>query len=339
MIYSLHLWGISVIQNLQIWFKGYDGMMLLLSNLGDPRFAFTLYFPVAYFLHSTVGKRVLWVAAVSEWLNAIAKWLFHGERPYWWIHESGAYSKEKMPYLRQYNITCETGPGSPSGHAMITSAVWYILISDFLYYKQVQSILAKSLFWIGYLLFMCSVCVSRLFVATHFPHQVLAGVFVGILLGKILNSISISSLVWHHYVLASLVLSAVAAATYILVLALGVDPMWSVQVALKWCAFREWVHQDTTLFYSIIRDVSSLIGLGIAVTLLGPKQEKSESIFRVVAQIIISLLLVLVTDRLKPSQDNMLLFYVLAFFKHSFTIVLLTVGVPTIFGLCSKKKD
>lgn len=82
----------------------------------------------------------------------------------------------------------------------------------------------------------------------------------------------------------------------------------------------------------------SVSGLGIAITLLGPKQDKPGSIFRVVAQIIISLLLVFIIDRLKPSQDNMLLFYILAFFKHSFTIVLLTVGVPTIFGLFSKTK-
>lgn len=33
------------------------------------------------------------------------------DRPYWWIHESGVYSKNNMPNLLQFEHTCETGPG------------------------------------------------------------------------------------------------------------------------------------------------------------------------------------------------------------------------------------
>lgn len=48
--------------------------MLFLSYIGDPKFAFTFYFPVTYFLHNSVGKRVMWVTVIAEWLNAVAKW-------------------------------------------------------------------------------------------------------------------------------------------------------------------------------------------------------------------------------------------------------------------------
>lgn len=33
-----------------------------------------------------------------------------GERPFWWVHESGLTSKE-LVMLRQFPVSCETGPG------------------------------------------------------------------------------------------------------------------------------------------------------------------------------------------------------------------------------------
>lgn len=34
-----------------------------------------------------------------------------GQRPYWWVMESNVYSGEERPFLKQFKITCETGPG------------------------------------------------------------------------------------------------------------------------------------------------------------------------------------------------------------------------------------
>ena len=48
--------------------------MVFLSLVGDPKFVFTIFFPVAYSLHRTVGIRVVWAAVISEWLNAVLKW-------------------------------------------------------------------------------------------------------------------------------------------------------------------------------------------------------------------------------------------------------------------------
>lgn len=39
-----------------------------------------------------------------------ARRFLFGERPYWWVHESGLSSREQLP-LRQFPVTCETGPG------------------------------------------------------------------------------------------------------------------------------------------------------------------------------------------------------------------------------------
>ena len=235
--------------------------MMMLSHFGDPRFAFTVYFPAAFYLKKSTGIHVLWVAVIAEWLNAVCKWLLHGERPYWWVHESGMYSKEDIPHLNQFSITCETGPGSPSGHAMITSAVWYVLTHDFLISRDIKSGTMHLITWSLYAAMISAVCLSRLFIATHFPHQVVAGTIVGIALAKSLGSISTASLKTKHYITTAAALTLAAIVTYLLLLAVGVDPLWSVDKALKWCERRDWVNLDTSLFYSLVRDVSSLLGL------------------------------------------------------------------------------
>ncbi|XP_005094468.1 glucose-6-phosphatase 2 [Aplysia californica] len=327
---SIHIWGVGVIQQTQRTFQGQSQLMLLLSHFGDPRFAFTLYFPAAYYLHRSIGVRVLWVAAISEWLNAVCKWILCGERPYWWVHECGLYAEGEVPQLNQYSITCETGPGSPSGHAMITSAVWYILVSDLIHYKEVQSVLFKCVLWSVYGLMMSAVCVSRLFIATHFPHQVIAGVLVGIILAKLFNSVSTSAMTLRTYLVASTVLSAVAVLTYCLVFAFGLDPFWSVSLALKRCALRDWVHLDTTLFYSLIRDISSLLGLGFGLWLDKRLTGNGKSPFRPLVHLPLALAVTLASESLKFPQDNMMLFYALGFLKHFFVVCVVVAGVSRV---------
>lgn len=52
----------------------------------------------------------------------------HGDRPYWWIHEVDTKnSSAALPDILQFSTTCETGPGTPSGHSMAMSAVWYVI--------------------------------------------------------------------------------------------------------------------------------------------------------------------------------------------------------------------
>lgn len=44
------------------------------------------------------------------------------DRPYWWVQE---YGVPGSPTLLQTPLTCETGPGSPSGHVMGFAALLY----------------------------------------------------------------------------------------------------------------------------------------------------------------------------------------------------------------------
>ncbi|XP_053944311.1 glucose-6-phosphatase 3 isoform X1 [Cuculus canorus] len=98
------------------------------TSLADPKSIFTVFFPLAYFLDRSVGVSVLWTGLVAEWLNVVLKWFLFGERLFWWVHESGLASTEPIA-LRQFPVSCETGPGSPSGHCMITGAALWPLVT------------------------------------------------------------------------------------------------------------------------------------------------------------------------------------------------------------------
>ncbi|KAJ8303895.1 hypothetical protein KUTeg_017478 [Tegillarca granosa] len=132
----VHLNGIEWIHYIQMNFKHSSEIMLILTQIGDPRYAFLIYFPLTFSLHRNTGIQVIWMSCISEWLNAVFKWILHGERPYWWIHEIAKHDHiMKVPELEQYRLTCEIGPGSPSGHAMITSAVLYTMITSLVKHK------------------------------------------------------------------------------------------------------------------------------------------------------------------------------------------------------------
>ena len=41
--------------------------------------------------------------------------ILFGQRPYWWVMDTDYYSNASVPLIKQFPVTCETGPGeSPS---------------------------------------------------------------------------------------------------------------------------------------------------------------------------------------------------------------------------------
>ncbi|VUZ57265.1 unnamed protein product [Hymenolepis diminuta] len=99
-------------------------IFLLASHFADPPAVNLIAFPVAFFLHPVLGSATLLSINFSEWLNCVLKWLLDDDRPYWWVHTSEkAYIK-----LKQFPLTCETGPGSPSGHCMVMVSGWLPLL-------------------------------------------------------------------------------------------------------------------------------------------------------------------------------------------------------------------
>lgn len=244
--------------------REHESTWLFASHMGDPKAAFLLLFPLTYFFSQRTGVSVVWVAAITEWLNLLFKWILFGERPYWWIKESPLFLKN-APELQQFSSTCETGPGSPSGHAMVTAAVWWVMTSSMASYilSRTRSKVVACLPYLVYSIVLITVGLSRIFILAHFPHQVLAGIVTGILLG-----VYLSRTVPDSNSLAFLRVSAcLLVGTLVFHSALermGVPLSWSVALARKWCSHAEWVRLDTNPFSSLMRDCGALIGLGLA---------------------------------------------------------------------------
>ncbi|XP_037347674.1 glucose-6-phosphatase 3 isoform X2 [Talpa occidentalis] len=119
--------GIAMAEALQNQLPWLENVWLWVTFLGDPKSLFLFYFPAAYYASRRVGIAVLWISLITEWLNLIFKWFLFGDRPFWWIHESGYYGQSPVQ-VHQFPSSCETGPGSPSGHCMVTgAALWPIM--------------------------------------------------------------------------------------------------------------------------------------------------------------------------------------------------------------------
>ena len=267
MLYDLSVPAISSLQNT---LSGQAHIMQLLSVVFDPKYAFLIYSPLAYLLDPSVGKKLIMTTVIAEWLNQVLKWFLHGERPYWYVHSSGHFDPQVTP-IKQFPITCELGPGHPSGHAMVTAAVWYIILSSLLKaYRNYKSQQEQSMkpqtgraslsVWAVYVAMLSLVSVSRVFLGCHFPHQCLAGAALGLLVAKWVASQNMKPL---HYVGASIFLFASAFGTFFLLQSLGFDPSWTIKLATKHCEKREYIHLDTAPFFSIMRYCGFALGCGL----------------------------------------------------------------------------
>ncbi|XP_066520348.1 glucose-6-phosphatase 3 [Hoplias malabaricus] len=262
---SVYVHGIRVAEVLQARTRQFEDVFLCATHLGDPKAAFLIVFPFAFNLHRRTGVAVVWVAALSEWLNLVLKWILFGQRSYWWIGQSGLFRKN-TPEVQQFQSTCETGPGSPSGHAMVSGAVWWVVASSlasFLHSRTGSKALAAIPF-LFYALLLAVVGLSRIFILAHFPHQVVAGILAGVILGVFLNRTVPEQRLLVFFLVSSMVLLLGALLVYAGLEKIGIDVSWSISLAEKWCSKSEWVRMDTAPFSSLTRDAGSLLGLGLA---------------------------------------------------------------------------
>ena len=56
----------------------------------------------------------------------------------------------------------------------------------------------------------------------------------------------------------------------------GLDPEFSVPLAIEYCQERSWVHPDTTPFYSLMRSTGALLGMAVMAYLVGNKMAEIE---------------------------------------------------------------
>lgn len=330
---TLHTHGVQMAESLQKGTKTYEKFWLMVTHLGDPKAAFLLVFPFTYFVSKRAGIAVLWVAAISEWLNLVFKWVLFGQRPFWWIGETGISTE-----VQQFASTCETGPGSPSGHAMVTAAVWWIVVSAV--GRAIQSKTNRALItavpYLFYVALLVAVGLSRIYILAHFPHQVVAGCITGLILGVVLGQRVPEACTLLFFCKISFGLLLGTFLFHGALQQIGVDLSWSISLAKKWCSRAEWIRLDTTPFSSLTRDCGALLGLGLA-QYWRPRGWSLPLSSRALSLAISSMGLYHV-NRLPLPVRPQALFYVLLFVKFVIVPQLVMVLVPGLIHFFTNKK-
>jgi membrane-associated phospholipid phosphatase len=154
------LWqaGIALI----IWMQGLGGWleipMKAFSFLGTEEF-FLIFLPVIYWsIDAGTGLKIGAVLLISGGLNDALKLAFHGPRPYWF-----------SPHVKA--LVAETSFGVPSAHAQIAVSLW----------GMAASVLKRKWAWVVAIFIIFMIGVSRLYLAVHFPHDVIVGWMLGAL--------------------------------------------------------------------------------------------------------------------------------------------------------------
>uniref|UniRef100_A0A7N6FIE0 Glucose-6-phosphatase catalytic subunit 1 n=1 Tax=Anabas testudineus TaxID=64144 RepID=A0A7N6FIE0_ANATE len=322
----LHSSGVSSTTYLQTHYSHSQGYFLLVSMATDLRNTFFLLFPIWFHVQQAEAVKLVWVAVVGDWVNLMLKWLLFGERPYWWVQETGFYGNSSQPMIEQFPMTCETGPGSPSAQPLLCVRVslW-------------------TLFWCV----QVCVCLSRVYVAAHFPHQVITGVMIERYLS--LDSMISSRPVLRSYVLTSILLLSLALLLYLCLQLVGVNLLWSVEKAWRWCRRAEWVSVDTSPFASLFRNTGTLLGLGLG--LHSPLYAHAHrtvvsrgadgATYRVTCLSATLLLLQLFDSAFQPPVHSGALFYLLSFCKSAIvplaTVAIVPYCVTTGLGYKAEK--
>ncbi|KAF9420625.1 hypothetical protein HW555_003172 [Spodoptera exigua] len=255
----------------------------IVNKTFNPEHMIDIVFPLMTVIDSVFAAQLLLCLAFGGWLNAVMKWWFLEDRPYWWIRETTFYSLTNRPVLQQTLQTCETGPGSPSGH---TSTAAMMLILSLMWISHVMHDRKCYIWWWKHVMYpisvmaLISVVLARLFIATHFPHQCLLGALVGSFLAPALCIYVSDPFIWRYgchatyetskavawHVFGAVATILIAGITYLCLLWCGLDPHWTVKLAFRWCENPEAISVSTTPMYALVHATGSLLGWALCVT-------------------------------------------------------------------------
>ncbi|XP_068621879.1 glucose-6-phosphatase catalytic subunit 1 [Battus philenor] len=279
-IYAL---GVSCIEFIQNWFEDSEEFFELVNHLSNPHHVVEVLFPLVSIIDSVFAAQLLLCLAFGGWLNAVMKWWLLEDRPYWWVQETSFYNGMSRPQLLQFDQTCETGPGCPSGHSATAATV---LMLGLMWISHVMNDRKCYVWWWKFAAYpafamaLGAVVLARLFVATHFPHQCLMGVLIGLFLAPALCIYVSDPYIWKYglktdadirraivcHVVSAFATIAISVVTYFSLKLCGIDPQWTVQMAFRWCENPEDIHVSTTPMFALVQCTANLLGWALCVT-------------------------------------------------------------------------
>lgn len=167
--------GIAIILWLQSLGDWLFAPMQFFSFLGTEEFYLLVAPALLWCLDAGLGLRVGLFLMVSNSLNAALKLLFHGPRPYW--YDRGVAG-----------LGYESSFGVPSGHAQNAVVVFGALAR---FFKQGWG-------WAAATVLIFLIGLSRSVLGVHFPHDVLIGWLIGLLLFWALLRLETPLLAWFR---------------------------------------------------------------------------------------------------------------------------------------------
>ncbi len=157
---NLFTLGLQIIQWLQGLGSWLTPVMKAFTFLGNEQFYLIVAPAILWCIDATLGIRLGLFLMINGMLNTALKVAFHGPRPYW--------------YTRDVTVlgSAENSFGVPSGHAQNAAVVWGALAVH----------IKRTVAWITLILLIFFIGLSRIYLAVHFPHDVLLGWLFGIIL-------------------------------------------------------------------------------------------------------------------------------------------------------------
>jgi membrane-associated phospholipid phosphatase len=152
--------GIQIILWLQSMGDWLTPFMKFFTFLGNEQFYLIIAPAILWCIDSTLGMRLGLFLMISGTLNTALKIALHEPRPYWFSTKVKVFG------------AAENSFGAPSGHAQNAVVVWGTLADR----------IKKRWFWVVAFIMMFLIGISRIYLAVHFPHDVLLGWLFGILI-------------------------------------------------------------------------------------------------------------------------------------------------------------
>lgn len=293
--------------------------MKFFSFLGNEEF-FLLALPLIYWsVDSALGLRVGIILVTSNLFNNIFKLAFAGPRPYW------ASSHVRALW------TSETSFGIPSGHAQIAVSVWGTIAA---YYK-------RNWLWVTTIAIMFLIGFSRIFLAAHFPHDVVFGWLIGAILLWIVTRFWEPVAAWiTPKTLSQQIMIAFIVSMIFIVIGFGATTLRSdYQVPEDWmnnAALANADAPDPIDPSSTFTSAGILFGLAVGAAWImsvggyqaaGPLQKRA---IRYVIGLIGVLILYVGLKKIFPAGDAFI-FYLLRFIRYSLIGFWVAGGAPWIF--------
>ena len=240
---ALLQFGLDASRWLQTTLPQLESFFQFVSTLGIEEFYLAL-FPLVYWsIHKEAGRALAYVFLVGNVLNTALKHAFRQPRPFW-----------LDPTLEKFT---DGGYGIPSGHAQFTTTI-YLFAAVWLRRRWV---------WLLAILMIVLMSISRVYLGSHFVHDVVAGFLVGllVLVGYLLwrrrFATNFGKRILGQRLLAAITVPLLLTVVYLIIRLIIGEPDTNVE----WAAFIPVAELES--LEGMVTAVASLLGAGIGLVL------------------------------------------------------------------------